>query len=1042
MKYLFIFSLVMCATLQNSKSQPLIQQAEILFRNSTSHDIILEVSPASSIFSGFYNVNIEPFRKFTLRRSNPAQIPFWPLMKNDTAYLVGGRKKIGPGDYALVDFDDGMYYDLDSASKILGGISYGLWKFSVFFYDSSENQTNLIEDFFYDERDINHGQLPLDMVDIFFTLVRRSEAVSDSIVFISSGAEDTVNLYDSRIENKLIKSWHKVGYYHPIYGQDPIKPGSPNKGNFKTISNERKIPIYGTEFGGLDHINAGSIDMNLLIEHDLSTRDTLIDLPTNIVVTHGAALKLNNSRILDIISPSNSGTNVYNNLIVQDSSFLILYGYSKIILHQPNKLILQYGSNLTLGNSSEIIIMNGAKFCNEGGYIRGPGHIIFEKGIHNTCEFDNFTARDSMRIVLDSATLTLPDNLTMHLTGKETALILNSGSKLLFGEKSGIVCDSGARLIANYATFASVDSTKKWNGISLNDPSHDTIKNCTIKNAMYGIALSGKYDPDESPEPYSSEISGCSFINQTSYVLNNALYLDNSAHVLVKDNTVSSANLSIGFTHGIYAEYCPGEMLNIINNNISNCNNGMTVIQSSPYIAFNTLNGNSYGESGMFLDNSNGTIKYNVISDFYNSYYSFYSSPDLLKNTFDNSCDDNVYLSSSSVPVMHPLQSGGSVYWYAGDNLITGSPSDAGILFDSDAMPDLNYGYNRFVLQGSSYYINGANPTGGTRDFYAVKNYWHDNPPDSSKFNVANAESVIFNPYDNNSTSARATNNHQLDSIGFGMYDTLHFYESDNPNSAQELYLLAYQSEFNGEYEAAIGYYKEIVSDYKDSSSTSSCLARIFNSYEKKQATVTEYALLENYFLAIAADTSNSIIMRNISEDLAIQSNIKQGNIEEAISDYDEIYANNTNTPKGFHALINKEILAAGSGDNLSSGNSFEEIEFKQIKINALLKGFNAKDENAVMPTKLIPQNFNLSQNYPNPFNPATTFNYDLPNDGIVTIKVYDILGREMTTLVNEMKTAGYHKVQFNAADFASGAYFYQMKSGEFVAVKKFVVLK
>ena len=178
--------------------------------------------------------------------------------------------------------------------------------------------------------------------------------------------------------------------------------------------------------------------------------------------------------------------------------------------------------------------------------------------------------------------------------------------------------------------------------------------------------------------------------------------------------------------------------------------------------------------------------------------------------------------------------------------------------------------------------------------------------PIVSKFNVANAESVIYSPYDNNSTSARATNNFQLDTIGFGLYDTLHFYDSDNPNSAQELYLLAYQSEFNGEYDEAIGYYKEIVSEYKDSGNASSCLARIFNCFEKKQATVTEYAVLENYFLTIAGDTTHTVIMRNISEDLAIQSNIKQGNIEEAISDYDEIYASNTNTPKGFHALINK----------------------------------------------------------------------------------------------------------------------------------------
>ena len=87
-----------------------------------------------------------------------------------------------------------------------------------------------------------------------------------------------------------------------------------------------------------------------------------------------------------------------------------------------------------------------------------------------------------------------------------------------------------------------------------------------------------------------------------------------------------------------------------------------------------------------------------------------------------------------------------------------------------------------------------------------------------------------------------------------------------------------------------------------------------------------------------------------------------------------------------------------------------------------------------------------LHQNFPNPFNPVSTINYDLPDDGFVTIKVYDILGREVKTLVNEMKTAGYHKVQFNAADLASGAYLYRLSvSGnekEFVAVRKCVVVK
>jgi hypothetical protein len=471
---------MICGTVQNSNSQPLIQQAEILFRNSTSHDIILEVSPAISIFSGFYNVNIEPFRKFVLRRSNPTQAPFWPLLKNDTAFLVGGRKTIAPGDYTLIDFDDGMYYDLDSVSKVLGGISYGLWRFEVYFTDISTNSIFLFEEFYLDESDINHGQEPLSGVDIFFTVLRRTGALNDSILFIHSGAGDSVNLYDSRIVNKNIKAWHKIGLYSPIYGQDPIKPGSPNKGYFKTYYTDLTMPIYGTDFGGRKHKNAGQLDMNLTIEHDISTRDSLIEFPTNVVITPGASLTLSANRTLEIRSPSSTGDTAYTNLIAQTGAFLILQSGSKIVVQSPNRLTLENLSNIIMNQNSEIHFKQGTLFCNKGSRLVIRGKIFFEKGMHQIpCDVESpVSIGDSAHIVLDSATLSLPDDFTLHLKGSETALVLNPGSKLLFGENSGIVCDSGARIVANYATFASVDSTKKWNGISLNDLASDTIKNC------------------------------------------------------------------------------------------------------------------------------------------------------------------------------------------------------------------------------------------------------------------------------------------------------------------------------------------------------------------------------------------------------------------------------------------------------------------------------------------------------------------------------------------------------------------------------------
>ena len=83
-----------------------------------------------------------------------------------------------------------------------------------------------------------------------------------------------------------------------------------------------------------------------------------------------------------------------------------------------------------------------------------------------------------------------------------------------------------------------------------------------------------------------------------------------------------------------------------------------------------------------------------------------------------------------------------------------------------------------------------------------------------------------------------------------------------------------------------------------------------------------------------------------------------------------------------------------------------------------------------------------LYQNYPNPFNPTTIIKYDVPKSSLVTIKVYDILGRIVKTLVNEEKIPGSYEVTFNAQNLSSGIYFYTIKAGDFVQAKKMILLK
>lgn len=90
----------------------------------------------------------------------------------------------------------------------------------------------------------------------------------------------------------------------------------------------------------------------------------------------------------------------------------------------------------------------------------------------------------------------------------------------------------------------------------------------------------------------------------------------------------------------------------------------------------------------------------------------------------------------------------------------------------------------------------------------------------------------------------------------------------------------------------------------------------------------------------------------------------------------------------------------------------------------------------------ILPSIFTLSQNFPNPFNPSTKIKYSVAQVGVVTLKVYDILGREIETLVNEEKNAGYYEVNFDANRLASGIYIYKMQAGNFISSKKFILMK
>ena len=120
----------------------------------------------------------------------------------------------------------------------------------------------------------------------------------------------------------------------------------------------------------------------------------------------------------------------------------------------------------------------------------------------------------------------------------------------------------------------------------------------------------------------------------------------------------------------------------------------------------------------------------------------------------------------------------------------------------------------------------------------------------------------------------------------------------------------------------------------------------------------------------------------------------------------------------------------------LYSGGSKFKYRLKQIDTDGK---YEYSDEIEV---EIVPTEFALYQNYPNPFNPTTKIRYQLPKESKVVIKIYDILGAEVITLLNEKKEPGVYEVDFNAQHLSSGTYIYRMTAGDFAETKKMVLMK
>lgn len=190
-----------------------------------------------------------------------------------------------------------------------------------------------------------------------------------------------------------------------------------------------------------------------------------------------------------------------------------------------------------------------------------------------------------------------------------------------------------------------------------------------------------------------------------------------------------------------------------------------------------------------------------------------------------------------------------------------------------------------------------------------------------------------------------------------------------------------------------------------------------------------------NYILPVELTSFTANV--NMSGDVELQW-VTESEINNHGFEIEKSFDNTSFIPIGFvkgKGTTTERQVYSFTDRNLENGRYYYRL--KQIDFNGQFEYSNIIE---VEVNKLL--QFVLEQNYPNPFNPSTMISWQSPFDGWQTLRVYDVLGNEVATLVNEFRTAGKHSINFNKNDLAPGTYFYQLRIGNYISTKKMTILK
>ncbi|MBS4029473.1 MAG: T9SS type A sorting domain-containing protein [Ignavibacteriales bacterium] len=683
------------------------------------------------------------------------------------------------------------------------------------------------------------------------------------------------------------------------------------------------------------------------------------------------------------------------------------------------------GKTLTV-NSGGILVYeagtSGISFGVGSGIVVSGGTFQIASGatfVVNSSNNLQFGSNSTLRI---SGTLKLPANYTLTIPST-SQLKMDPGSRCELGSGAQIVCNG--KIVANGSSSNRITITSSnaspsagaWNGIVCSGGGPDTLKYTDILYATTGLSI--------------SNTSGVS---------------------LVDNSTVTYCSAD-----GIAVTYTSSVILKALiqYSTIMNNNKGLNVTSALVHlkqtrIANNTTDGVYLGSSKLYMwdsriDNNSG----------YGMYISGSTAYAWLKQSGDITYSGRNTLNQNTLGELYVTNSGGAflgervTYVYCDCGVSNNKNGIGGSIFSEGCDPECEAiditedhgGYNNVY---NSYSFNGRLVYNSSSLIKAHMNYWGSCPPPSSAFiGSIDYSYCLSNPV---YTPAKFLSSVLADDENEGM-------TKGNGNGITSL-------TDEEKLRAWVHHLRKTISENPDNAIDAfRSLEDLVGVGGKHQR---ELEIPWELFIELLELSSSSSTLKPVVKAYRLQAKMDAEKFEDAIGLANQILSKKTNDALWLHCNVQKVIAYTALGDYANAQATYQAMENRARTLDGTMvdnlhkllfatpTGKNQTVSNSHALSKQIgsqtqsekPKEFALEQNYPNPFNPVTVIRYQLPEDVFVTLKIYDVLGKEVAVLVNGYEVGGYKSVEFDASKLSSGIFFYKLVAGNYIATKKLAVMK